>query len=261
MIASLYGFLMKPRLLHLAIRLALCFLLGAAAVYLFVPERVSDLALLRKELPEVMTALGYFGSANLGIHVSGVLLMMLLPMVLAFSSISQAEHHLGLPLADGRLAQLLAAPHRRSTILLTLCLCAVTETLLLWLSALLGQVLLMLILFPGANNLLALLRLNLGLLLVCLPFPGASLLIVLTKEPQRKARRLSRLVFLLSFVGLSASRFPGFARFFRFLSPLSLLKTQEALASFQGLMAPLWGLGILIMLLLITLGIFQQREL
>lgn len=258
---TLFAFQMKPRLKRLLPGLMACFLLGAAAIWLFLPERVSDLALLRQELPEVMTALGYFGSATLGIHVSGVLLMLVLPLSLAFYSISQAEYHVGDALRDGRMAQLLAAPHRRSAILLTLCLCAFLETALLLFAAFLGQVLLAVILFAPLLDVLALFRLNLGLLLVCLPFSGLSLLMLFLVPQRKKRRRLCRTLFLLSFLGLGASRFPGWTRFLRFLSPISLLKPQEALASFAGLMQPLWGLALALAFVLFALSIFQQHDL
>lgn len=261
MIASLFVFELKQQLRRLAVLAALGLLLGAAAAWLYTPQVQGELRYLTQELPLVARLLGYAGSANLPVHVMGVLYGLIMPVVFVISSLTLALRLIAWPIHDGRLAQRLAAPHRRSAVLFTLFWLVGLEGLVIAALALTGQVGGAFVFLGGQADIPALVRLALGAWLSALPLSGLMVLLAASAALPSRARRLGLFLGLL-FVGLMmAARLPGWAQSLRFVTPFSLMKGQELLTG-AGRLLPA-ALGLVLGLLLAGLGavVFSRRDL
>jgi len=235
------------------------FLLGALAVFLYSESPLAQARLLREELPEVFTVLGFYGDSSLPVFVLGALYGFVLPLVLIGLGIHQAARQVVRPTLDGRMAMLLAADHRRGAILLTLWWVLATSGFLAVLAAFLGQVLMLLILFPGAD-IRALARLAGGFMAVSLICPAFALLMAVLGPDERAMRRRSALALYGSLVLAMASRLPGWPRLLRFASFWSLFDGTGLVFGGPAWQPLLPALGLTAVLIALSLLSFSGRE-
>lgn len=261
MIKSLFLYELKQLFRRLAGLAVFAILLGLGAVFLFTPDMQSQLRYVSEELPLVVRLLGYAGSANLPVHVLGVLYGFVLPLVMVLSGFSLARRLISRPLDDGRMAQRLAAPHRRSGIFFTLFWLMALEVLLISLAALLGQVVGVFIFQNGQADMLALLRLALGMALASLPVAGAMAAVASLAPGLASARRFSGLLGLLFVSLLMVSRLSGWPQPLRFGTPFALFKGQALLSGFAGMLPSLTGLPLAVVLVGLGAWGFSNRDL
>ncbi|MDD4081695.1 MAG: hypothetical protein PHP02_09900, partial [Eubacteriales bacterium] len=201
MILSLFAFELRQLLRRLLALALFSFLLGLAAVWLYTPDMLAQLRLWSEEAPLLTRLLGYAGSANLPVHVMGVLHGFLLQVVIVLSTQTLALRLVAKPMGDGRMAQRLAAPHRRWTIMMTLFWLVVLEALIVTLAALSGQMAGVVIFLGGQADFPALLRMALGLLLSSLPVAGVMVWVAAASPGAISARRAEWFLGIL-FLGL-----------------------------------------------------------
>lgn len=261
MIASLFVFELKQLLRRLAALAAFALLLGLGAAWLYTPGMQAQLRALSEELPLLTRLLGYAGSANLPVHALGVLDGFLLPLVLVVASYTLARRLFTRPLAEGRMAQRLAAPHRRGAIVFTLFWLMALEVFIICLAAFLGEVLGAFIFLGGQADFPALLRLALGMALSAMPAAGIMAALALAAPQAVSARRLSWLAGLLILGCLMASRLVGWPQYLRFLTPFSLFKGQALLSGFNGLLTPALGLPLAAAFTGLGAWAFSRRDL
>ncbi len=256
---TLFAFQFKRRLPGLLLIMVLAFSAGLLAVFMYTPERLSDLRYLRGEMPELFTFLGVEGDSSLDIHLMGILYGFILPLFMILNQVSAARRLFAGPLQDGRMAMLLTAGHRRSAVLLTLYLNLLAETALILLACAAGQVILALLLFQGFS-LPALMRLCLGFFLVMLPYGAFALIMSMRAGTVKGIRRASQAVMLVTLLCALASRLPGWTRYLRFLSPLTLFRGTELASGSGGWGAALFTLPLAALFLLAALRSFIRRE-
>jgi hypothetical protein len=260
MIPSLFLFQFKLRWYKLLAAILMSLILGALAAWMYTPDRLAELLLIRQELPEVFTFLGMEGSPSLGIHLMGTVYGFLLPLLVILHSVSSGYDLIAKPLFDGRMAMLLASKHRRGAILGTLCLIRLVEFLLLIFCCLLGQVILSLTLIKGAN-LVEPVRLALGFMLVSLPYPAcAAIFACIAKTPQGM-RRASLFLLLLTLLMAMLSRLQGALQSLRFLTPLSFFRGAGLAAGNGGWVPALYALPVAMVLYILAFMSFSKREL
>ncbi len=259
MIPSLFAFQFKWRLRRLVPAMAFSLLLGALAVCLYTPERLEGLRYLRGELPEVFTFLGYEGDTGLGIHLMGLLCGFILPLLVIFLSVSGGSALVATPVADGRMAMLLAAGHRRSAILMTLYVHLFLEAALVLMACLAGQAVMAAALFPGFDF-FALLRLCLGLILISSVYCAFAVFMAARAPTPGKMRGFSRLAMALTLLFTMAARLPGWARALRFFSPLTLFQGTALVSGSGGWPPALSALPIAGVFLFMALWRFSSRE-
>lgn len=260
MIPSLFVFRFRQGLRWLIPAAAFSFLLGILAVFSYTLGLPAAIDSLKTELPGLLTLLGYLGSANLGVHIMGILYGFVLPMLVILLSVSLAQRLIAKPLQDGRMATLLASEHRRSSIILTLCLVMLLNLALILLFCLAGQAVSTFFLFPGFDF-SSILRINIGFILVSLPFPAFAAFIACITATARRARRLTLILMLTSVGFMAASRLSGWPSTLRFLTPFSLFEGQRLLGGAGGWSLALWALPLTLVFLLATAWVFRSREL
>lgn len=261
MIPSLFVYELKMLLRRMAALLVMALLLGMAVVFLFDPEILPQIRQLSEELPLTTRLMGYSGSANLPVHVLGLLYGLLMPLVLVVSTRRLARRLITLPLEEGRMAQRLAAPHRRAALVFTLFFLMMLETLLICLAAFLGQAAGVMIFLKGQGDLLALLRLALGMALSALPLAGAMAAVALASPGPVSARRWSFLLGLMFLGFMVASRLSGWAQLLRFGTSFALFKGQALLTDFDALLLPALGLPLAFILAGLGALAFSGRDL
>lgn len=255
MIRSLFVYEWRQLLRRLAGLAVLALLLGLGAVFLFTSDMQDQLRQLSGELHWV----GYVGSTNLPVHVMGVLDGLILPLMMVLASIGLARRLITRPVQDGRMAQRLAAPHRRGAIFFTQFWLMALEMLIISMGAFLGQAAGVLIFLGGQGDIPALLRLALGMALSALPVAGAMAAVASLAPGPVSARRLSRLIGI-AFIGfMMASRLAGWPQYLRFFTPFALFKGQALLSGFEG--SALLGLPLSVMLAGLGAWGFSGRDL
>jgi len=260
MIPALFVFELKSLLRRLLGLLVFALVMGLLGVWLYQPEMQAQLRLFSEELPLLTRLLGYGGSANLPVHLMGLQSGFLLPVIFTLSAHALSLRLIARPLGDGRMAQRLAAPHRRAAVLMTLFWLLALEALLICLAVLLGQAAGVFIFLGGQADFPALIRLALGLMLSALPVAGGMTWVAAASPGPASARRLGGFLGLL-FVGfMMASRLTGWPRWLGYLTPFSLFKGQELITRPGALM--LCALGLPLGLLLAGLGAwaFSRRD-
>lgn len=235
------------------------FLLGAAVVFAYSLPLMADLRIVRAELPEVFTALGFFADHSLHTHIASYLFGFAMPFMMTIFGVYTAASMVSRPLDDGRMAVLLSAPYRRSAVLFTLGLAVLLSGLLLCLAALLGQLLASLILFPGADF-MAIFRVNAGFMLVSALCGALPLLIATLSTLERSMRRRSHALMLLQLALLLASRVQGFTKSFRYLTFWSLFDSTALALGGGGF--PTAGVAFALALAAVSLALFlfERRE-
>jgi ABC-type transport system involved in multi-copper enzyme maturation permease subunit len=261
MIPSLFMFELKQLLRRLFVLAMVSFLLGLAAVWLYTPDMLSKLRLWSEEVPFFTRLLGYAGSANLPVHMMGVLYGFLLPAMFVANAQTLALRLVARPIGDGRIAQRLAAPHRRGPIILTLFWLVVLEALIISLAVFLGQVAGVFIFLGGQADFLALLRMSMGLMLSSLPAGGVMVWVAAASPGRISAMRMEGLVVGLFLGLLLASRLAGWPRWLGSLTPFSLFKGQELIADTSKLLLSALGLPIALILAGFGAWAFSRRDL
>lgn len=236
------------------------FLLGGGVVAAYLPVPLEQLRFLREEMPELFTVLGFVGDSNLPAFVLGVLYGLLLLVLTGMQAVSLGRHLFARPLADGRLAQLLAAPYARASVLLVHFLVLTAWGVLTQAACLFGQMLSAMLLFPGAD-LAALSRLTIGFIPTALLLSFCCCLLALVSPAEARYARRARLLFALMLMLAMAARLPGRTRFLRFFSVWSLFDGRGLAFGTGG-----WGLagvagGLTLVCLAAAALYFQQREL
>ncbi len=238
---------------------AVSFALGALSVYLFTSGPSQELRAWRDGLPEVFQALGVMGGGTFGVHVLESAYGFLLPLLVIVHAAFSGEDYYARPLHDGRMAQALAAPHSRLSVLTTLFLAQIVEVILIIAACLAGQTAIGFTMVQGAD-IGALARVALGFLPVCLPYAAFSSLAAFVGRSPLRAGRLTLLVSLLTLAFTMAARFPALGML-RFFSPLSLHRGL-ALASGQGgFVEALYALPIAMVPYALSLILFSRRDL
>ncbi|MGI6696483.1 MAG: hypothetical protein ACOX6O_09690 [Christensenellales bacterium] len=259
MIRSLFVYEWRQLLRRLAGFAVLALLLGLGAVFLFTPDMQGHLRYLSEELPLVAQLAGYAGSTNLPVHVMGVLYGFILSLVMVLAGMSLARRLITRPAQDGRMAQRLAAPHRRGAIFFTLFWLMALEMLIISMGAFLGQTAGVLIFLGGQGDIPALLRLALGMAFSALPVAGAMAAVASLAPGPVSARRLSRLIGI-AFIGfMMVSRLAGWPQYLRFFTPFALFKGQALLSGFEA--TSLLGLPLSVMLAGLGAWGFSGRDL
>lgn len=261
MIPSLFVFELKQLLSRLLALALFSLLLGLGAAWLYTSDVLAQWRLWAEEAPYFTRLLGYAGSANLPVHMMGVLYGFLLPVTLVASAQTLALRLLARPMEGGRMAQRLAAPHRRGAIVMTLFWLMALEALIISLSALLGQFSGVFIFLGGQADLTALLRLSLGFMLSWLPVAGVMVWVAAASPGLISARRVAGLMGLLLIGGLMTSRAGGWLRWLELLTPLSLFKGQELIAGSSGMLVSALGLPIAVLLAGCACWAFSRRDL
>ncbi len=261
MIGALFVFELKQWLRRLAALAVLAALLGLGAVWLYTPDPLAQLSYVSGELPLAARLLGYAGSANLTVHVLGTLYGFILPVLLVLAGFSSARRLIARPLADGRMAQRLAAPRRRSAILFTLFWLMALEMMAAAAAAFLGQAAGAFVFLSGQADFPALLRLALGLALAALPVAGVMAAVAAAASCPVSARRLGGFLGLLFLGFLMASRLMGWPQNLRFATPFALMKGQELLLGYDGLLLPLLGLPLALLFAGFGAWAFSGRDL
>lgn len=260
MINSLFNLRLKQRIQQVWPWFVCFFAAGALSVYLFTPARLSDIQLLRQELPELLTFLGILGEGSIGIYISGVLLGFVLPLLVMMFSLSSAKALVAKPIEDGRMAMLLASSYRREKIAFTLIILCFFETIIILIANLVGQLLGVMLLFSDVS-LLPLLRLNIAAALVMTVFPALSCLIAFASNNSRRTAQIGRIGMVLTLLFTGLSRMPGWLRMFRFITPLTWLKPTQWLAGSGGWISIMYACMLSAILTLISIAVFSQKEL
>ncbi len=261
MIPSLFAFELKQLLRRLAGLFILAFLPGLGAVWLYAPPLQENLRRFSEEMPFAARLLGYAGSANLPVHLAGVLGGLFLPLLFVIAGLSLAQRLIARPISDGRMAQRLAAPHRRGALILTFFWLMAFEVLVISLAALMGEAAGVFIFLGGQADFAALTRLALACGLSALPVTGLMALLAALAASPRGARRLGLFLGLV-FLGLMmASRLPGWARYLACGTPFGLMAGQALLGGASALLRPALGLPIALLLALLGAWGFSNRDL
>lgn len=259
MIRSLFVYEWRQLLRRLAGLAVLALLLGLGAAFLFTPDMQGHLRYLSEGLPLVAQLTGYAGSTNLPVHMMGVLDGLILPLVMVLASMSLARRLITRPVQDGRMAQRLAAPHRRGAIFFTLFWLMEMEMFVIAVAIFLGQAAGVLIFLGGQGDIPALLRLALGMALSALPMAGAMAAVASLTPGPVSARRLSRLIGLVFIGFMMASRLAGWPQYLRFFTPFALFKGQALLSGFEA--TPLLGVPVSVILAGLGAWGFSGRDL
>lgn len=255
MITPLFALGFKRK--NLPLWLLASLVLGALSVFAYTVAPLNGIRFLRGELPELFLVLGYLGDSSLPFFVLSSLYGFLLPLLCLLYGAREAGRLLARPLGDGRVSQLLAAGRRRSAILFTLFLNALLGGALLVLAALLGQLVMVPLFFPGAD-LPALLRLALGFLPVSLINTALAFLLAAVLDPAYSVRR-ARVALALFLLVWMASRLPALFSL-RFLTFWSFFQGQALLSGAGGLTGALTGLLLCLLCGALTLLSFSKRE-
>lgn len=234
-------------------------LLGAAAVAVYQSPWLDTLRLVRAELPEVFTALGFFTDLTPQAFIAGYLFGFILPVFLSAFGVHSVSALVSAPLQDGRMALLLAAPYRRSAVLFTLGIAAILYGLLLCLAALAGQLLAALVLAPGADF-PAIIRLNAGFMLVSAMCSALPLPIALLSGNEGRMRRRASLLMLLQLALLLASRLPGAVRMLRCLTFWSLFDSTALTLGSGGFRPAGLAFALALFLVFLSMLLFERRE-
>jgi hypothetical protein len=257
MISVLFFARFRPKSLLIWLLAALVLGAGAGAAYL--PSPLEQLRFLRGEMPELFTVLGFVGDSNLPAFVLSALYGLLLPILANMQAVSLGRHLLARPLADGRLAQLLAAPHARASVMLLHFLALAVWIVLTQAACLAGQMLSAVLLFPVAD-LTALSRLSIGFIPTALLLSAFCCLLALVSPSEARYARRARLLLALMLILAMAGRLSGWTRL-RLFSVWSLFDGRSLAFGAGG-----WGLaglagGLTLVCLAAALLYFQQREL
>ncbi|HSK69899.1 MAG TPA: hypothetical protein VLA21_11620 [Candidatus Limnocylindria bacterium] len=259
MIPSLFAYTARLRAKAIAGWLAAAFALGALMIYLFTPGPLAGLQDLRGALPQVLAALGYMGGASAGVHALETVYGFLFPLMVILHAVSSGADLYARPLADGRMAALLAAPHSRAGVLGTLMLEQAAEVILLCAACLAGQALAGAVFIQDAQ-LPALARLMAGFFPVCLAYAAFSAFSAQAARTPRGARRLSLWVSLLTLAFLMMSRFQALSAL-RFLTPFSLHRGLALASGMGGWAEALSALPLALALYAASLLVFSRRDL
>ena len=239
----------------------LVFLLGGAAVvWAYTPGPLASLRIVRGEMPELFTVLGFVGDSTLPTFILSFLFGLMMPLAFTLFGINAACSQITKPLEDGRMAMLFAAGHRRGTILLTLCLVIFSGSVLLVLFTLMGQLAAALAFFPQAD-LSALLRVNFGFLAAALICPAFSVLMAVISFDEIRMRRRSAVVLLLMLVFFMASRLPGWTASLRWFTFWTLFDGPGLAFGSADWLSTLAAVMTSVFLTGLSLWVFRTREL
>lgn len=251
-------FFAKFRLKALIPWLVLAFLLGGAAVLFYTAPAIDYLSYPLEEMPELFTAFGFVGNSNLPQTIRSYLYGFVMPLLLGLYAVSASRRLVARPKMDGRLAMLLAAPVHRSAVLMTLWLAGQASVVLIVLIALMGQIIMTLLLFPGAD-LMSLTRLALGFMPVASLAASLCFLLSAASNDERLYLRRARLLLFVMLGMTMAARLPRWTRALRLVSFWSLFNGNLALdaAAWLGALAA----GILsLACLALSLVLFKREE-
>lgn len=241
-------------------RIIFGFLLGALSVIAYLNTPLEKIRYAQSEMPELFNLLGFYGTSSLPAFALSLLFGFVMPLSVSVICASSAYRIVSLPLHDGRMAFYTASRYSRQSVILTHCLAAALSVLLFNLSVLLAQLVASLLLFPQ-TDLLALLRLNLGFLMVSLLFSSLCVMLANLSKTERGMRFKTRLILGLMLLFLVLSRMKGFVGNFRYLTFWSLFEGMPLLFGNGGFLAAALAVLSGALMLIISVLSFSKREL
>lgn len=245
---------------RLILRLLLGFVPGALGVLAYLPASTEAIRYAQGEMPELFTILGFYGASGLPLFLLSVLYGFILPLMVSLFAIHETAGFFTQALYDGRIAAYVASRHSRAAILFGHWLMLLITLLVLHLGLLLGQMLSAFLLFAPLN-LMALVRLNLGLMAVgTLPVSLCFLIANLSRSEQ-KMRRGSWFVLSLMLLLLLLSRLQGYVVNARYFTFWSLFDGSRLVFGSGGGLTALVALLISFLMFSLSLLSFTGREL
>lgn len=235
-------------------------LLGALSAFAYTPAPREALRYVRQEMPELFLLLGIQGDSNLSNFVLFYLFGVLLPLFISHYAIRANRNLISRPMEDGRMAMLIASGHRRAAILLTHVAALFLGLFLILITVFIGQ-LLMALAFSLNMDLLAFLRMHGGFLCVSLLFVAICLLIALRSADDTQMKRRSRALAFMMLLFLLLSRLKGWLQHTRFLTLWSLFEGDKLVYGSGGFVPALGALLAAVLCVVVSLLVFNRREL
>ncbi|MDI9521415.1 MAG: hypothetical protein QM308_09745 [Bacillota bacterium] len=235
------------------------FLLGIFSVIAYLDTPLEKIRYVQSELPELFTLFGYYGATGLPVFVLSLLYGFFMPLFISVLCASSAYRVVMLPVHDGRMAFYSASRYSRQSLMFTYSLAALMPAVLFNLSVLLAQIIASLIFFLQAD-LLALLRLNLGFLIVSLLLSSLCVMLANFSKTERGMRVKTRIILGLMLLFLVLSRLKG-AGNLKYLTFWSLFEGMPLLFGSGGFLSALLAALLGALMLLMSILSFSKREL